>query len=394
MHDAEVIVIGGGAAGLSLLQRLGEHWHGTGPAPRVVCLHPSDPELRPAARTWCFFEAGAGAWDHALTASWPTVGVIGASGRSIRDTVAPFAYKMLRSDVAQQHVLDRLGTRLQVTDARATAIAADRNAATVRIQHRDGSEAELSAPWVIDTRPAVPPPARAGVLQSFFGWFVRSERPDFDPAAGAVLMDFRAEQPPHALAFGYVLPLGRHEALIEYTEFGPRGLDVPRFEQALGRYVRDTLGLDGLRVTGTEQGVIPMSTARYATTGAGRRVLRIGAGSGAIRPASGYTFNGIQQQVERFARGLETGTVSRPIAPYRQRHLLMDAVLLRALQRGRLDAPRFYESLFSRLGPQRVLAFLDSRTGLLEELRLLGSAPAWPMLRSAVELPFLPRSFG
>ncbi|MGW1514836.1 lycopene cyclase family protein [Streptomyces sp. NPDC002394] len=73
-------------------------------------------------------------------------------------------------------------------------------------------EAGLSPAW----RPL--PPSRVRLLQHFKAWFLRSEHPAF--AADTVdLMDFRTPQPPQGLSFGYVLPLSRHEALVEYTEF-------------------------------------------------------------------------------------------------------------------------------------------------------------------------------
>ncbi|MYX42113.1 lycopene cyclase, partial [Streptomyces sp. SID89] len=52
------------------------------------------------------------------------------------------------------------------------------------------------------------------------------------------------------------------------------------------------------------------------------------------------------------------GTVAAP-RPYRRRTLAMDAVLLRALDTGRVDGPAFFTDLFRNVPPLRLLRFLD-----------------------------------
>lgn len=69
----------------------------------------------------------------------------------------------------------------------------------------------------------------------------------------------------------------------------------------------------------------------------------------------------------------------------------MDAVLLRALDTGRVDGPRFFTDLFRRTPAAQVLRFLDGASTPLEGLRIGLRCPVGPMLRSAVELPLLPR---
>jgi lycopene beta-cyclase len=83
----------------------------------------------------------------------------------------------------------------------------------------DGSVegADLRGRWVFDTRPTPPArPGRVALLQHFRGWRVRTAQDRFDPSV-AGLMDFRPPQPRGGVAFGYVLPTSRREALVEYT---------------------------------------------------------------------------------------------------------------------------------------------------------------------------------
>src|SRR5699024_12343604 len=99
-----------------------------------------------------------------------------------------------------------------------------------------GGRAPRPARWVFASRPAAPvSTGRTRLLQPFRGWFVRAPTDLFDPAA-AVLMDMRTPQPRRGVAFGYVLPLSRREALVEYTEFGSTALTTAEYECALKYY--------------------------------------------------------------------------------------------------------------------------------------------------------------
>ncbi|MFE3130029.1 lycopene cyclase family protein, partial [Streptomyces hydrogenans] len=68
MH-CDVVVIGAGAAGLSLAWRLLRPPPGVD-APSVVLVDAPPGPLRPPPRTWCYWEQGPGDYDAWLTASW------------------------------------------------------------------------------------------------------------------------------------------------------------------------------------------------------------------------------------------------------------------------------------------------------------------------------------
>lgn len=69
----------------------------------------------------------------------------------------------------------------------------------------------------------------------------------------------------------------------------------------------------------------------------------------------------------------------------------MDAVVLRALDTGRIDGPRFFTDLFRRTPTELLLRFLDGASTPWEELSIGLRTPVLPMLRTAAELPFLER---
>lgn len=364
MERAEVVVVGAGAAGLGLAVRLAGHG-----VPGVVLVQ--SPERAPE-RTWCSWQRTRQMWADAVAHAWDAATVIGPDGVEQQLRLAPYRYEMVRSRDFERWADERLDgvARLHAT---VDAVTDGDEHAVV-----SGEGLELAARWVFDTRPV--PPARAGrtaLLQHFRGWTVRTATDAFDPRS-AVLMDFRPPQPARGVAFGYVLPTSPREALVEHTEFTREVLDDAGYDAALRRLTADLPPFD---VVAVEQGVIPMTDAPFPRR-VGRRVFRLGAAGGATRPSTGYTFAAAQRQAAAVAAALRDGREPVPPPAYPRRHLAMDAVLLRALDTGRLDGARMFADLFLRHPVERVLRFLDGQSRPREELAVMASAPRGPMLRS------------
>ncbi|MGW4035833.1 lycopene cyclase family protein [Streptomyces sp. NPDC004778] len=389
--DADVVVVGAGAAGLSLAHHLCAPGSRT---PLSVVLVDAPPgRLSPPRRTWCFWEPEPGPFDAALTSSWSRLRVRTADGGTVVARLERLRYKMLRSDDFEAVVDRRLSGAPGVRRATAT-VSSIRDlpggGAEVRVREGVGERVLVRGRYIFDSRPLqVLPPARTTLLQHFSGWFVRTEQPVFDPAVPD-LMDFRTSQPEQGLSFGYVLPLDPHTALVEYTEFSPAPLTSDGYRRALDRYSREVLGLGVFEVTAREQGVIPMTDGRFPRR-TGRSVYRIGTAGGATRPSTGYTFAAIQRQSRAVAARLRSGMPLRVPPAHGLRARTLDAVMLRALDTGRIDGPDFFGRLFRGVPAERLLTFLDGGLRWYEELLIGARTPVAPMLRTVLELPFAPR---
>ncbi|MEU5668203.1 lycopene cyclase family protein [Streptomyces longwoodensis] len=389
--ETDVAVVGAGAAGLSLVLGLARPPVGARPLDTVLLAAPPGP-ARAAPRTWCFWERGVGPYDEALTARWDHLRVRAPDGTAVTRAIAPLTYKMLSSDAFETLVADEIAVsgRTRRVEAAVGRVEPLPDGARVHGRLPDGGRVTVRARWVFDSRPlASLPPARTTLLQHFRGWFVRTRTPVFDPAA-VELMDFRTPQPAHGLSFGYVLPVGPREALVEYTEFSRQVLPGGQYDRVLRRYVEDVVGLDDYRVSATEHGVIPMTDAAFPRECA-PHVFRIGASAGATRPSTGYTFSAVQRQTRAVADALHAGRRPLPPRPHSARARLMDAILLHALDSGRVDGPAFFSRLFARVPPERLLRFLDGATSLPEDLAVGAHVPTAAMLTSALRLPFTPR---
>ncbi|MEU6389752.1 lycopene cyclase family protein [Streptomyces sp. NPDC046939] len=386
---SDVVIIGAGAAGLSLAERL---CTGAGrSAPTVRLVEPPPGTLRPPPRTWCFWESGPGRYDEAVTAAWNRMRVRGPDGRLVDTRTGALRYKMIRSPDFEAAVERRLSSSpaLTRTEGVVEGIEGTARGAQVLLRTAQGRHEALSARWVFDSRPLGSlPPARTTLLQHFRGWFVRTARPVLDPDS-VELMDFRTPQPERGLAFSYVLPTGPRTALVEYTQFSPSVLPSDAYDDALRTYLRTVLAVGDYSIEAREEGVIPMTDARFARQ-SGQSVFRIGAAGGATRPSTGYTFAAIQRQSAAIAAALRAGRRPVPPPPHSLRSRAMDAILLHALASGRLDGAAFFTRLFSRVPAPRLLRFLDGATSVYEDLAIGLNSPVLPLLRSAATLPAQP----
>ncbi|MFR9757962.1 lycopene cyclase family protein [Streptomyces sp. TR06-5] len=391
MREADVVVIGAGAAGLSLARLLARAPASRGPR-TVALLETPDTRRRAPDRTWCFWGPDDAEPDRFEEASWGRLRVHGPTGGAVERDTAPLRYRMIRSATYAREVSRLLSEdgRVRRVAATVTGVTDGSDAASVRCVTADGHRSGMRARWVFDSRPKRPlPPARTLLLQHFRGWFLRTDRDRFDPGV-AELMDFRVPQPHHGLAFGYVLPFDSRTALVEYTEFSSGVLDRAAYERALRHYADTVLRLGHYRVEAAEQGVIPMTDAVFPRR-TGARVFPLGAAAGATRPSTGYTFAAVQRQVHHVADALCAGRTPLPPRLHSRRARAMDAVLLRALDTGRISGAVLFEELFRHHRAPELLRFLDGGTSPLEDLRIGAAAPVLPMLRTAAELPFLRR---
>lgn len=119
MRDADAVIVGAGAAGLSLAYRLCAPAAGNR-EPRVLLIDAPHGPLTPQERTWCYWEAPGGAFDSVLTASWERLRVHGPDGAATVGRPAPFRYKMLRSPDFEAFVGARLAGRSGVVRVTAT----------------------------------------------------------------------------------------------------------------------------------------------------------------------------------------------------------------------------------------------------------------------------------
>lgn len=242
--------------------------------------------------------------------------------------------------------------------------------------------ATYEAPWVFSSILApqkVQPQHHIYIHQHFGGWFIRTEKPAFDPEQ-MTLMDFRVSQD-RGTAFCYILPFAEDAALVEFTVFSDGTWSPKEYDSALETYIERQLGIQHYQIEEKEYGSIPMTNHPLAPKGEGR-IVQLGTAGGLTKPTTGYTFRRIQEDVEMRVKAWErhgSPQVNRRIKP---RYVFYDDLLLYLL----LAAPQLghgiFEKLFARNHPRDILRFLDEGLTLFGDLWIIGRLPWKPFLQA------------
>jgi lycopene beta-cyclase len=293
---ADIIIAGGGPAGLSLAASLATR----GVDVRVVAAD----EPRRWTQNFAIWEdeARAAGVHPTLRARWPFVTVRIDDERSHR---LHRGYGAVDNERLADHLLQPLPAKALRRD-RVTHVSHGRDGARVRLAGGD----ELRARTFVDatghgafvrrrgrTRPAA---------QVAFGQLLSGA----DLSAfgeGALLMDFRAPSPRPEPTFLYALPLPDGKLFVEETSLvssPPMSVETARRRLA---HRLEAMGVRG-RVVAEERCFIPMGAPLPARS---QRTLAFGAAASMTHPATGYQLAGAllaaPQVAESLARALDDG---------------------------------------------------------------------------------------
>lgn len=370
--ELDLVVLGGGCAGLSLALRLAER---PGRCQRVTVL-----EARQAYRhdrSWCFWRTGPHRYEMLVKRSWSSV-ALRSAGQAVQVDCTSTPYQLLEASAFYAHAQEAAATsaavRLQLG---VTVLGSPRPVpGGWRIETTAGG---LTAAQVIDTCPPSPPQQGDALLwQSFFGQEVVCDRAVFD-CSRVELMDF-ANDLHGAVAFSYVLPLAGDRALIETTLFDPQPhgpADLARRQQGA---VQRLCGAAASHVVRTESGILPMGITRPQAE-LGRGHWRAGLMSGAARPATGYAFQRIQRWADVCSAALRSGRdpVGHACDPLLTR--LMDRLFLDVLRSHPERGPELFTRLFGRAPTPRIVRFLSDRGTFLDRAAVAAALPTGLFLR-------------
>ena len=370
--DLDLVVLGGGCAGLSLALRLAED--------RGLCRRVAVLESRQAYRhdrSWCFWRTGPHRYERLVKRSWSHLALRSAA-RAVQVDCTGTPYQLLESGAFYDHALQALAASAAVRlQTGVTVLEPPRSVpGGWRIETSAGG---LTAAQVIDTRPPGPPQCGDALLwQSFLGEELVCDRAVFDP--GRVdLMDF-ANDLPGAVAFTYVLPLACDRALVETTLFHPQPhgpCDLARRQQ---QAVQRLCGGASRQVVRAEAGILPMGMAPPpAALGPGH--CRAGLMSGAARPATGYAFQRIQRWADRCSAALRGGRGPLGHAPDPPLTRLMDRLFLDVLRCHPERGPELFTRLFGHTTTPRVIRFLSDHSSFTDRVAVAASLPTGLFLR-------------
>lgn len=370
--ETDLLILGGGAAGLSLARRLAEQGE---TAPRTLVL-----ESRAAYvddRTWCFWTQPSARLPHLVRRRWAKVSLASRTERVVVDC-AEFPYALLPSGGFYEESSGLIARSERVRLALGVRVLGEPRKVG-GLWEADTSAGVRRARWVVDTRPPAVPAEGAAVLwQSFLGVEIESDGPVFDPAV-AEIMHF-TEGEAGQILFHYVLPLSPTRALLEVTAFSPAPAGPDVFRAELARLIRQRLGERPYRTRREEHGILPMGLPPPKPA-ADPTFVRAGLMAGGARASSGYAFQRIQRWAETCARSLAEGLGPRAHAPDGWILSRMDALFLQVLRRRPELAPILFLAMFRKVAPARLARFMSDQGTWLDDLAVIAALPPGPFLR-------------
>ncbi|TAE46691.1 MAG: lycopene cyclase [Bacteroidetes bacterium] len=376
MKTYDYLLVGGGCANLSLAY----HLHLGGLKDKRILIIDTEKKAK-NDRTWCFWSDKETLYDAWCEKSWKWLAFRDENGE-VCSHLGAYSYRLLRGDVFYRKVWATLQSNpcFEFLQGEVQSVGETPAGACAQVNGQT-----IHANWVFDSRfrsGTEPGPAPKGyhyLLQHFLGWRIRTAAPQFDPER-ASMMDFRSPQPGHTRFF-YVLPFSEQEALVEFTLFSAALLDKDAYHQALTDYIHNTLGISDFSIIEEEFGVIPMSDLPLPTHPS-THIFRTGTRGGAVKPSTGYAFLNIQEQARQYADSiLKQGQPSAlPVSGTRFR--FYDSLLLHLLTHEGGKTAGIFGKLFRRNAMTRILAFLQEKTHLLQEMRIMVRLPWAPFFRA------------
>lgn len=369
---SDIIILGGGCAGLSLAMRLaglGER------SPHVVVIESRTRYTND--RTWCFWDTGLPQMAHLVRHRWTTVSLTTEERRVTVDCSAT-PYQMIPAEAFYTAAVEAIAEAPRVELAMGETIISEpqKDGDLWRIGTTAG---QRCARIIVDTRPGRRPERGAASLwQSFSGQEIECGAARFDPDS-ATLMEFLPTKNGRT-TFLYVLPVTPQRALVEATVFAPDPLGpddlAPELAAGIARHV-DGAGFSVLR---SEHGILPMGQAAPAPS-PDISYVHAGVAAGAGRPASGFAFQRIQRWADACAGALASGKPPVAHPPDSWRIRAMDRLFLRVLRARPGIAPDLFLALFAMKNPARVARFMSDCATHADCAAVILALPAGPFLR-------------
>lgn len=361
-------IVGAGAAGLHLALKIAAD-----PFFKDVNLLILEKDSKTSNdRTWSFWERGNSTWDHIAINTWSQGQFINRK-ETLTFPLSPYRYKTVRSADFYEYA------KAEIKQASNIDWIAD-EVKGVEHQTIKGHRQTYFAQHIFDSRIPEAFKTRQGeyhsLIQHFRGWFIKTPHPCFDPST-FVMMDYRLKWK-DSTSFTYVLPFSENYALVEFTLFNDRLIQLEEYETFIKEYLKEYLKIDEYEIVEIEEGIIPMSNYPFHQHHE-KCLTKIGTAGGWVRPSSGYSFKNADRYSARMVENIKNGhRPEKGIATSRYR--AYDSIFLNVLASRNELGEEIFTQLYTKPPIQSVFRFLDEESTLLEDFKImfsLNGPPFW-----------------
>ena len=367
----DYIFIGAGASATLLLRSLESR--GLLANKKIALIDADDKSKND--KTYCFWasmdDAIAKDCQHLFSQTWSKISV----NRQEPEKLENNRYVHI-SSIALYDECRRIIQQQQILRVYSSVLSLARTENGIQVKTGNG---EFHAETIFDSRPpafALPEKNEAVLWQTFIGYIISPSEP-YQEADCVDLMDFDIPQDGYT-QFMYVLPLPNNRILVEVTRFGIEPITSDQAEPILESYIQKRFG--AYNVLETEKGTIPMSTSKIIHEKI-EGVIPIGGRSGAIKPSTGYAFKKMFQVAEHIAGRIEAKKKISSILIEPKRFQFYDRLLLLILLHRPMLGKQIFTVLFKKNNVFSVFRFLEGKTSIFQDIRILLTLPFRPFLR-------------
>ncbi|UOB15976.1 lycopene cyclase family protein [Abyssalbus ytuae] len=379
MIHADYIITGGGASGLLLAHRFASDPFF---AEKSILIIEKE-EKNSNDRTWCFWEAPNGEFDFLVHKKWDE-GIFSSENFKKAFSFLPYQYKMIRSAHFYSYIHQELKTKNNITLLKESVIDIRNQQQKVIVKTNNNTySCHKCFNSILNTEPVLNQKKYPVIQQHFSGWFIKTDKECFDEDK-MTFMDFNIPQKGNT-RFMYVLPFNKTEALVEYTLFSEHLLPEKTYEEAIKKYL-EREGIKNYLITEKEKGSIPMTSYEFWKNNS-KNIINIGTAGGWAKASTGYTFSNTLHKTSQLTEFLKTENDLSKFSR-KNRYWYYDLLLLDILHKTNAAGSTIFSSLFKKNDPAEILKFLDEKTSLYNDFKIMLKAPVKPFLNALLKRLF------
>ena len=378
IYDYDLIIIGAGAAGLSLLLALDDaEYIGTVKLVERSLGSKND-------KIWSFWnnDSVPTYLKAIVSQEWQKWEI------SVDDCNYPMShpyhrYCSIRSeslmDLAQQRVQAKTHFDIEF-DSDVVSVESTNELALVTTKN-----GQLTARWVVDTRP---PPLKThhdGLLQCFYGEEVVTDSDVFNSSTVKLMQQLASSE--LGIEFIYILPFSTNHALIEFTCFSPTIIERTILQARLKSRMHDIIGSQKYKVEREECAVLPMYGINKNTDNKNKRLIYAGIAGGAMRASTGYSFLACQKWAKQCAtelnskQSLSASSTLTPFTPIGSVYQKMDRLMLAVLRNDMHIGVTIFMQMFKKVKPERFVRFMTEQATIIDFICVIWAMPKRAFLR-------------
>lgn len=331
-------------------------------------------------RTWSFWEKDGAPFTNLAIKKWGSA-IFKNEDFENKMNLSPYTYYTLQSQAFYKKIKEQIAQNPNIKWVQEAVTSIDESEDIVTVlTSKNSFTGKKIINSIYDEKVVLNQKKYPLIQQHFVGWEIETTQ-DFFDENGATFMDFSVEQKGNT-RFMYVLPFTKNKALIEYTLFSEKLLEIKEYEQEIKKYIAQ-MGITEYRISTTEKGCIPMTCYPFWKNNS-KRILHIGSAGGWTKASTGYTFRNAIKKATALANTMHTiNNFKNHYKP--NKFWFYDLLLLDILYHENQKGSSIFSALFKKGNGQLIFKFLDEETTLLEDLKIILSCPKMPFVKALLK---------